>query len=271
LQKLFTAFVIVANFCIKYYYQLMSMPELKPENYEQIYEYFEEFEPSKRIQDIGFGLMHAAYGSEMHYQADSYGTISKHLGEGGSVILAPKHQSNADTPTIAGLVYEEPFKFMRGTTIIPAKASMFEWPLLGKFFPHMLAHPAFRSKDFADTNGGKELRAAVTSRLIDLNIGHLNQGGNNAIFVEGTRDKANPDQVKQIKSGIGRIAVGAKDPSSVLIVPVGIAYQTKRPKLRPIIVVEEPFSPKNMLQEDVTELTRYGLQKATSKAFRLAR
>jgi 1-acyl-sn-glycerol-3-phosphate acyltransferase len=248
----------------------MSMPKLKPENYEQVYSHFEDFEPNKRIQDIGFAVMHATYASEVHYQADSDKIMSKHLGEGGSVILAPKHQSNADTPTIAGLVYEEPFKFMRGTTIIPAKATMFDWPLLGRFFPHMLAHPTFRSKDFADTEEGKQLRYAVTDRLINFNINYVNDGGNSAIFAEGTRDKANPSQIKNLKSGIGRIAVGVKDPSSLLILPAGIAYKSKRTNTKPVVVIGEPFSPKNMSQEDVIDLTKYRMQQATTEAFRLA-
>ncbi|HEY4964189.1 MAG TPA: 1-acyl-sn-glycerol-3-phosphate acyltransferase [Candidatus Saccharimonadales bacterium] len=111
----------------------MEMPELVPDNHEAIYEYFRDFEPNKRIQDYGFAIMHALYASEVHYHDGSGETIQGLLEDGGSVILSPNHHSNADTPTIAGLVYEDAFATLKGTTIIPAKAEMFRWPLLEDF------------------------------------------------------------------------------------------------------------------------------------------
>ena len=249
---------------------MMEMPELVPEKYEEIYKYFRDFEPNKRLQDFGFAVMHSLYKSEVHYTDESSQTIQDHLADGGSLILSPNHQSNADTPTIAGLACEDTFAAIKGTTIIPAKADMFGWPILGKFFPHMMAHPVFRSKDFSDDTNGRLLRNEVVNNLINFNIDHINKGGNIAIFPEATRNKVNPSEVRKLKKGIGRIAVGVDDPSKLLIATMGFAYRLKHLKLRPLVVIGEPFSPTGMVQDEVLEETRRRMQIATTEAFELA-
>ena len=250
------------------------MPEIAPENYEAVYQYFETFEPNLRIQNLGFAVMHAMYSSEVHYQNGMDSRIHSHLAVGGNVILAPNHQSNADTPTIAGLVYEEPFELLRNTTNIPAKADMFEWPVLGKFFPHMRAHPTWRKVDFPDTPEGKVLRDAATDRLILLNIEGLDHGENAALFTQATRKKKQPHVIEEIKPGIARISIGAKDPDKLLIVAMGFAYKfvhiKNTVKLRPVVVVPEPFCPAGMNQERILYETKRRIQVATTRAFELA-
>ncbi len=248
----------------------MKLPELIPENHQLIYEYFGNFEPSQRIQKIGFAVMHCLYGSEVHYEGSASTIISEHLSNNGRAILSPNHQSNADTPTVAGLVYEKPFELLRNTTIIPAKAEMFDWPLIGKFFPHMLAHPAFRGKNFSHDEAGKELRSEVTDNLIQFNIDYINNGGNVAIFSEATRNKNNPQEVQELRQGIARIALGVKRPADLLIITPGIAYKHPRLKLSPLVVVPEPFCPDGMSQQEVLKVTRDRMQKATTQAFDLA-
>jgi 1-acyl-sn-glycerol-3-phosphate acyltransferase len=250
----------------------MDRPDLVPENHVAIYEYFRNFQPSKKIQDIGFGLMHFAYSSDVHYEDGASEMIQGHLVDGGSAILAPNHQSYVDTPTLAGIVYEETFAELRGRTIIPAKAEMFDWFMFGRFFPHMMAHPTFRSKYFARTEDGQKLREQVTNSLIQLNIDHINNGGCNALFPESTRNNSDPHIVQKLKTGIGKIAAGVEDPSKLLVIPMGYAYRnTLGPiKLRPLIVVTKPFCPKDMTIEGILQQTYENMQAATTKAFSLA-
>jgi len=252
-----------------YYYFIVKLPELTPENHEEIYEYFTEFEPNKHIQSLGFYAMHAWSNSDVQYKNSSNETIKTHLANGGSVMLSPNHQCNADTPTVAGLVHSDKDTFgpLKGTTIIPAKAAMFTQPFLGKFIPHMGAHPTFRSKDFSKDEAGQLLQNEVTEDLLKFNIEYLNNGGNIALFSEGTRNKGNPREVQKLKTGIARIALGTNDPSRLLIVTMGIAYKQNKLKRRPNIVVNEPFSPSGMTVEELLENTRTRMQLATTEAF----
>ncbi|HEY4964188.1 MAG TPA: hypothetical protein VIH90_05825 [Candidatus Saccharimonadales bacterium] len=141
--------------------------------------------------------------------------------------------------------------------------------IIGRFFPHMLAHPAFRSRDFRDDESGVLLRHDVIDDLINFNVDHINNGGNIAIFSEATRNKVNPREVQELKTGIGRITVGVDDPSKLLIVTMAFAYKSERLKLRPLAVVGEPFSPRGMELDEVLKETRERMQAATTEAFDL--
>ncbi len=244
------------------------MSKLNPENHIEIYDEFDKFEAVKVIQNLGFFVMHTLYSSKVEFTNDSKEQINHHIRNRGSVILAPNHQSLADTPTIASLVYEDTFSPLKGTTIIPAKAEMFDWPLLGRFFPHMLAHPAFRAKNFSKDAEGTLLRKQVTEELISFNINHLNKGGHSAIFAESTRNKKSPRDVQELKSGIGRIALGVDNPNNLLIVPLGFAYKLNKLKLMPSVVVGDPITPVSLNQEQLLHKTRSNIQDATIKAFR---
>jgi hypothetical protein len=245
----------------------MKTHGLEPEYYEDIYQYYRDFKPNKHVQGFGFTAMSLAFESEVHYGDGVDELIEEHLSESGSLILAPNHQSNFDTPTIAGLVKENVFQRIQGNTIIPAKASMFNWPLLGRFWPHMQAHPTFRGNDFDGDEEGKKLRDRVTCELINFNISYLNEGGNVAIFSESHRNKKNPQEVQELKAGIGRIAVGVDKPERLLVTPMGFAYRLPRLHLRPLVVVGEPFSPKDMSQSEVLLQTRQRMQAAATEAF----
>lgn len=248
----------------------MNMPELVPENYQAIYDYFGSFEPNQHIQRLGFWLMHAAYRSDVHYRNGADEAIQQHLAAGGSIIVAPNHQSNADTPTIGSLIYEPAFAPIRGNVIAPGKTALFGWPVVGKLLRHLLVHPTFRSKDFTPDEKSQALRKEVTNRLIQFNIDHINSGGSLAIFAEASRNKAKPQEVQPLKSGLGRIAMGIEEPDRALIVPMGFAYRWSQLKLQPTIVVKDPFTPSGMTQPEVLSETRERIQSATTEAFELA-
>ncbi len=248
----------------------MNRPELVPGNHEAIFEFYRAFEPNQKIQRFGFALMHAVYRSEVHYDADAASAIREHLEGGGSLIVAPNHQSNADTPTIGGLIYEDAFALLRDNVIAPGKASLFRWPILGKFLEHMGVHPTFRGKDYQDDEEGQLLRKTVADSVVGLNIDYVNNGGSIAIFPEGTRNRGNPLEIQKLRTGIGNIAVGVEDPANVLIVPMGFAYRWQHVKLSPVVVVNEPFSPESMTRDQVLAETQTRIQSATIEAFDLA-
>ena len=249
----------------------MSMPELVPENYVEINQYFADFEPSERINKIGFGVMHALCPNEMHYIDGSDDTVQAHLEDGGSIILAPYHQSNLDTPTTASIACEAPFELLRGRTIIPAKAEIFKWPGLGRFFPHMGAHPTFRKRDFDQDEAGEALRKKVGDAMVQYDVDYINNGGNIAIFPQGERHKQpHNSDVPKPRTGIARIARGVNDPSRLLIVTAAYAYRGSALRPDPVVVINRPFSPAGMTTAAVLEETHAGIQESKDIAFRIA-
>lgn len=248
----------------------MKIPPLQPENYQEIYQAFGDLRPNPRTQKLGFAVMHLAYKSQVHYEHQADQIIKHHLQAGGSVIIAPNHQSNADTPTVGGLAYEDCFSGLAGATTAPGKADMFTWPVLGKYvFPHLLIHPTFRGKDFTADEPGQLLRKQVTDRLLQFNVDFINRGGNVALFPEGTRNKDNPRHIQKIRGGIAHIALGVEDPVRTLIVPMGFAYRSPRLHLRPLVVVAEPFSPAGLMHDDILHKTGTAMQSAVDQAFDL--
>ena len=273
----------------------MQLPELKPENHEQIYGFFADFEPDPRVYNMGFAAMHAAFGAEVTYESGAEAEIEQHIAQGRSVILSPNHRSYSDTPTVAGLVYEHALSPIKGRTIIPAKAEMFEWPVVKNLWPHMGAHPTFRSKDYEDHSEPDALRRAVREQVIGLNIQHIDDiafiqhnhptiqrptgqyipsGGHVAIFPEGERNKDEPEEVQPLTRGIGRIATEVARPEDVLILPIGIAYEKERfggkLKTKPHVAIAAPISPVDMSVDEVLDVTHKRMQDATDRAFDLA-
>ena len=243
---------------------------LKPQNYEQIYKEYDKFEPNPLVQKLGFLAMHTLYESDLHFKNGSDEIIQNHLSNGGSLILAPNHQSNADIPTIAALAHTETFAKLKGNTIIPAKVDMFKWPLVGRFIPHMQAHPTFRSKDFDESHYSQILKNEITESLMQFNIHKINQGSNMAMFPEGTRNKKNPRDIQPLKAGLARIALGVNNPENLLIVPLGFAYKKDRPKRQPVAVCPSPISPVGFESNDLLRVTRSMMQEAATEAFNRA-
>ena len=240
---------------------------LNPQNYAQIYNTFEKFEPNPTVQRLGFLAMSKLYESELVFKNGSDEIIENHLNNGGNLILTPNHQSNADIPTVAALAHTKTFDKLRGNTIIPAKVDMFKWPLVGRFIPHMQAHPTFRSKDFDDSHYSRILKMEVTESLMRFNINKINKGSNLAMFPEGTRNQKNLRDVQPLKSGLARIALGVKDPSNLLIVPLGFSYRKDHPKRSPVAVVPSPISPQGFDDKELLQVTRAMIQEAVSEAF----
>ena len=248
----------------------MQKSELVANNYINIYENFDEFEPNPTVQKLGFLVMHKLYKSELHFQHGSDEIIENHLNNGGNVIFAPNHQSNADIPTVAALAHTKTFDKVRGNTIIPAKVDMFKWPLVGRFIPHMQAHPTFRYKDFDDSHYSRILKNEVTDALMQFNINKLNHGSNLAMFPEGTRNRQDTRDIQPLKAGLARIALGVKHPEDLLIVPLGFAYKNNRTKTRPVAVCASPISPSGFESNELLHVTRSLMQDAVTQAFDIA-
>lgn len=163
----------------------------------------------------------------------------------GAVIFAVNHPNGLVDPLFLLCFAPRPVSFL-------AKAPLFHYPVIRWFVRAFDTIPVFR----------KEERAMGTNReTFTLARDLLRRGGSIAIFPEGTTHS--DPQLRELKTGAARIALGAGDALSV--VPTGIYYTSKHAfrssalvafgepiRVEPAIVDVEGEPP----AEDVEQLTR---------------
>ncbi|HUP61019.1 MAG TPA: lysophospholipid acyltransferase family protein [Thermoanaerobaculia bacterium] len=139
---------------------------------------------------------------------------------GGAVIFAVNHPNGLVDPLFLLCFAPRPVSFL-------AKAPLFHSPIIGWFVRAFETIPVFRRSDVAPgssrAKGGLKpdptLNRETFTRARDL----LRRGGSIAIFPEGTTHS--DPQLRELKTGAARIALGAGDALSV--VPTGIYYTKK--------------------------------------------
>ena len=200
----------------------------------------------------------------MHYFDGVEEQIGEHLAGGGTVTLCANHTHNFDSLTLASIAFQPVFEPLRGNTIIPAKASLFETPVVGRFIAQLLAHPTFRKADFTNDPAGEALRWAATGELLEFNSDFINKGGHNAMFFEGGR-KDDPRKVQKLKPGIAIICQQLVQPENHLIVPLGIAYRNNKKgnfNKKSVMTVGQPVSVAGLAQDQLLRQTRDHMQAA---------
>jgi 1-acyl-sn-glycerol-3-phosphate acyltransferase len=171
---------------------------------------------------------------------------------------------------------EKVFHSMRGNTVIPGNAPLFDHPIYGPIVSRSGAVPVFRSKDVArlhaTDSGDREAQRKIANRLlVDIMIRKMNGGMHGAYFPEGTRAKDMKDRDPQILlpilSGIGHTACGVDRPDNLLIMCTGIKFEeSKRYDRRSTIAVAYPFEV-GRTPNDVVIDTGIVLQRAVDMAF----
>jgi 1-acyl-sn-glycerol-3-phosphate acyltransferase len=137
----------------------------------------------------------------------------------GPVILASNHVSNFD-PLVLGCAVKRKVHFI-------AKEELFKIPVVGYL---MTAWGAIRVK-----RGGRGDREAI-SRSLEILKAKLVFG----IFIEGFRNKANPDQMAKPQSGAAMLAVNSGAP----VIPVALVNTDKLfEKMQVIIGPPISFAP----------------------------
>jgi glycerol-3-phosphate O-acyltransferase/dihydroxyacetone phosphate acyltransferase len=125
------------------------------------------------------------------------------------VVFAANHPNGLVDPLFILCFAPRPVSFL-------AKAPLFRYPLIGYFVRVLDAIPVYRKQD--NTKG---TNAETFARAREV----LRSGGSIAIFPEGTTHS--DPQLRELKTGAARIALGAQLPS-IAIVPAGIYYTAKQ-------------------------------------------
>jgi len=129
----------------------------------------------------------------------------------GPVILCPNHPNALVDPVLLMATAPRPVSFL-------AKAPLFQMPVIGWFARALDAIPVYRTQDFP---GGRPDNAGMFAAARAV----LDAGGAIAIFPEGT-SHSDPD-LKPLKTGAARLALGAGTRDPVQVVPVALNYTAK--------------------------------------------
>lgn len=247
----------------------MKRPEVTLENYQNLYQYYQQTEQSSKWLQCVHSILARIYNPKVEWDEDSREAISKRLAAGSRFIIASNHLVIADQfPIAAALRQEESLRPIIGNTFVPAKAPYYQqWytkslrPALDK----LGAIPVFRS---SEADKGRALQAEATRLFIATAAGKIIAGNHMFIFPEGTRNRENPTEIGRIHKGIGRIACTASAETPVSVLPMGLWYgdADSRQWLSPTLYIGEPFDGPFEYPTEVTEPLREKLSECVASA-----
>lgn len=222
--------------------QVMTPPRIELENYEAVYDYYEQQSPNQRNARFLHRLFGNIYRPDAQFEEGAEDKINDHFTQGNNVIVAANHLSTSDPLVLASIVHnEDALHPLNGSAYILGKAPIFKVKPIRPFIDNFVAVPTFRGKDVAKLDMPEEEKKAwrlkATRRMLDLCVAKGNEGYNVAIFPQGTRGEE-----ARARPGIGHIAHGLDRPEDFLVLPIGIAYnEQKKLDLKPNVHIGMPF------------------------------
>ena len=207
---------------------MAERPEITPENYSAVYDYYEEPRTSHGFNTRLFALANRLYAPDVLMSEHVREIIEDNISLGKGALLAVNHPSQHDPFVTAGAFHQlsiEGFTEFTGF----AKDELFHG-IKRPIFEKTGCVPVFRQKNHTELSHHEHLK--IAERLFELATHRLMQGQNVSIMPEGTNSA--PDELeslnyKKIKSGIVKIAQYATD-QHAFIVPIGIHYRTAQPR-----------------------------------------
>lgn len=231
----------------------MSAPRVKIENYEEVYDYYRQREPSPFVARLGHLVAGLLYHPNVDYQSGAQAKIHEKI-TGDSkrpVLIVPNHINRSDVMHLPAILQREKvFRPMRTKTVIVAKSPLFR-DARRIIYDRLGAIPAFRKKDSEgldlDYNHKKFLQASAKKELSDVIGSKIDSGFNVAIFSEGElsrhTEEADPRTVQPLRDGIIDMINAANDPEGLMIITAGFAYTgVSSAELRkPRVYIPEPL------------------------------
>jgi 1-acyl-sn-glycerol-3-phosphate acyltransferase len=249
----------------------MKRPKAELDNQEQIekmYKYYGNAKKSRFARATRF-ILEKLINPQVSYLEGAKETLEQYQGR---LVVAINHIDNLDPPVLAAVTARIPrleYPAVEHATI-PAKASLFNTPVIGSIVTKLGALPTFRQKD-KDPGG---LRKIANSAMMEINKNKLrdNPYGTVFIFPEGTRNKDDPGNVKELKPGVVELLKidnpeSEKYDPTIGVLPVGIAYRGLLKFRRPEVVVGNIITPEANLTEEALLLDiRGGMQECVDQA-----
>ncbi len=222
----------------------MKKPEVTLQNYEAVYDYYEQYQQPRIGAYIGHKIMSLMFRPNVEYADGADQTIEDILYAHGRLVVALNHLSDNDQYVVSAMALRERvFRPLVGHTFIQSKEVLFNHPnkivkpLMRRGVDAMGAIPVFRKKDVNED--ANYLRRLATDRMLQTSAEKIEHGQHMAIFPEGTRNTERPDVVQPLKPGINAVLGQAAANLLVGVVPVGFTYgdDMRRPKM----YVNEPM------------------------------
>lgn len=248
----------------------MKKPEVTLENYEQVYDYYQQYDQPMFGAKLGHYAMGLIFKPNTEFAPGAEDAVEAALQDDKTrTVVAFNHLSDNDQYVVSAMAIKEPaFKPMVGNTFIQSKEPLFHHPnkILRPFLRRgvdiMGAIPAFRKKDVDDSSA--DLRRLATARMLETSVQKIRDGKFMAIFPEGTRNKENPEQVQPLRPGISAVIGQTATTHEVNIIPVGFTYEHNKHK--PQMRVEMPELYSNIGESELLPWLQTSLQHAVDSA-----
>ena len=198
----------------------MTRPEVTLDNYDDVYRYYLDHQQNRWLARAAYAALSARFRPRVRYADGARDRLRAVLASGTRLIVVANHLSDRDQYTLAATAWRTPLRRMIGRTRVLAKDELFTDPGLRRAIDMMGSIPVFRSK-----NHGLRAVADAGRRMMDVSAERLSRGDVLAIFPEGTCNEGDPARIQRINSGIGHIAVKARNlgtPPALLA--LGISY-----------------------------------------------
>jgi hypothetical protein len=204
----------------------MKRPEVTLENYQAVYEFYDQYEPSARAQRAAHLILNLMYHPHVAFADDTDIQLEQAAENDMRLLIVANHVRGQD-PLLFGpaLRARDSLKYYNGRTIEPAKASIYKMPIPGlRYGLDILgAVPAFRKQETAGAT--LDVRFGATAGYSQVSINKVIGGRSMIIHAEGTRNRDNPRELLPIKEGTGRLACTLSKKVDIGILPVAIWYK----------------------------------------------
>lgn len=231
----------------------MSRPQISLENYEQVYEFYQDYEQNQRFAKLAHFVMGALFRPSVSFEDGSDGaSVAEVFAENEQhIIIAANHLSNFDPPVLLSLAQrEKALRPLIGHTSIPTKApiSTQPWykggPALRWTVDNLGSIPLYRKKDLvkqaAKDSGytsvpGKtlkipraveDLKNKALIRADEAQVTKLKRPGQHgAGFPEGERNTVNHRVVQELRPGFAKTVCSVASEVPMFVLPVGLYYR----------------------------------------------
>ncbi|MGZ8178125.1 lysophospholipid acyltransferase family protein [Williamsia sp. SKLECPSW1] len=157
------------------------------------------------------------------------------------MLIAVNHVSERDPLVLAAAGFLSPLRARIGHMRVLAKDELFADAEQRAKIDALGGIPVFRPSDH-------DVRAAVAAahQLFEVCGERMSRGDAIAIFPEGTCNTGDPARLQKMSSGVGHIAVRARNlgVATPVLVTIGLAYPQQtgsRRHSRPVVVIGEPL------------------------------
>lgn len=213
----------------------MKRPDVKLENYETIYRYYEAHDQSRAFARLAHKLFARYFKVDLSVAAGAEQAIIDAVAVGTRLVISPNHITGDDQYVIVAFVERmKALHPLRARAFIPSEPSLFTRPgLAGKALRRCVdglgAVPTFRLEDLRRqgieiTDEIDQRYRSATVRASEAQVAKLVGGEMMAGFWEGTRNRTDYRMVQPLKKGIAHTAIAAAEKIDVAVLPVGLYY-----------------------------------------------